>query len=213
MAQQINLYVRELRKPPQRLGALTTLVLAGATALGCAAAAGVLQWQAQQHTQRSAALQQSTAQLQAQVAARQAASPTTRTSAQEIERLRQQAAGQRKVRAALESDGAATGAAWASEFLLALARQSHPSLWITGFSVSADGRTLEIRGRMLDASALPDYLRRLNAEERFKGRSFAQLEIRTPEVPAGGTTAATTAYPEFVLRSVPGARETTESPR
>jgi hypothetical protein len=50
---------------------------------------------------------------------------------------------------------------------------------------------------MLDASVLPDYLRRLNAEARFKGRSFAQLEIRS--VPAPGE--APSPYPEFVLRS------------
>lgn len=213
MVQQINLYVRELRQPPQRLGALATLTLAGATALGCAVAAVALQRQADAHTQRNLALQQSTALLQAQVAARAAASPSTRTSAQEIQRLHQQAAGQRKVQAALDAGTAAAGAALPSEFLLALARQSHPSLWITGFVVSADERTLEIRGRMLDASALPDYLRRLNAEALFKGRSFAQLDIRSPEPPAGAGPSAATPYAEFVLRSLPGARQAPEAPR
>lgn len=213
MAQQINLYVPELRRPPQRLGAIATLTLAGASALACAVAAAALKWQADAHAQRSTALQQSTAQLQAQLAARAAASPSTRTNAQEIQRLRQQAAGQRQVQAALDAGTAAAGTALPSEFLLALARQSHPSLWITGFVVSADERTLEIRGRMLDASALPDYLRRLNAEALFKGRSFAQLDIRSPEPPAGADQPAATPYPEFVLRSLPGARQAPEALR
>lgn len=210
MAQQINLYVDSLRRPRQAFTAGQTLLLVVLVTAGCAATSALLQWQSRDAAQRTVALQQATSQLQVQLAARQASSPTTRLTTQEVERLRQRAIAQQRVQSALEAGSAqATGSA-PSEYLLALARQAHPSVWITGLAVSADERALELRGRMLDASVLPDYLRRLNAEARFKGRSFARLEIHSPD-PA--SAAAATPYPEFVLRSSPGGRDGEEPSR
>jgi hypothetical protein len=210
MAQQINLYVDSLRRPRQAFTAGQTLLLVVLVTSGCAATSALLQWQSRDAAQRTVALQQATSQLQVQLAARQASSPTTRVATQEVERLRQRALAQQRVQSALEAGSAqATGSA-PSEYLLALARQAHPSVWITGLAVSADERAIELRGRMLDASVLPDYLRRLNAEARFKGRSFARLEIKSPD-PANA--AAATPYPEFVLRSSPGGRDGEEPSR
>ncbi|MFO1219351.1 MAG: hypothetical protein U1E89_13365 [Burkholderiaceae bacterium] len=195
MSQQINLFVPELRPPRRVATAAQALALAAFVAVGGALAAGVLRWQAADEAQRSQALQQQASQLQAQLATRPAEAPAARVSAQEIERLRQIVAAQQRVTQAL--DGGAPNAAVPSDYLLALARQAHASVWLTGFELSADERAIEIRGRMLDASVLPAYLGRLNAEPRFKGRSFAQLEIRPP---APGADAAAP-YPEFVLRT------------
>lgn len=213
MAQQINLYVPALRPARQVFTAAQALLLVALVTLGSAAASALLQWQAREAASRAAASQLATSQLQAQLAARPAASPIARVTTQEVERLRQLALAQQRVQSALTSAAVAGASGGPSEYLLALARQSQPSLWITGFTVSADERALEIRGRMLDASVLPDYLRRLNAEARFKGRSFAQLEIKSPDLtnPTGPTPA--TPYPEFVLRSSSGGRDGAEAPR
>jgi hypothetical protein len=195
MPQQINLYVPELR-PPRRVATATqTLALTAIVAGGGALAAALLQWQTASTAQQSAALQQQVALLQARLAARPAAPTAARTTAQDVDRLRQMVAAQQRVIQAL--DGSAPAAPVPSDYLLALARQAQASVWLTGFTLSADERALEIRGRMLDASVLPVYLQRLNAEPRFKGRSFAQLEIRPPV--AAGEAAAP--YPEFTLRS------------
>ncbi|MBL8318171.1 MAG: hypothetical protein JNJ42_07180 [Burkholderiaceae bacterium] len=195
MAQQINLYVPELRPPRPVATATQALLLTAFVACSGALAATLLQWQAAGTAQRSAALQQQVTQLQTQLAARPAAPATARTTAQDVDRLRQRVAAQQRVVQAL--DGSAPDSPLPSDYLFALARQAQASVWLTGFVLSADERALEIRGRMLDASALPAYLQRLNAEPRFKGRSFAQLEIRPPT--AGAEAAA--AYPEFTLRS------------
>jgi hypothetical protein len=195
MPQQINLYVPELR-PPRRVATATqALALTAIVAGGGALAAVLLQWQTASTAQHSAALQQQVGLLQAQLAARPAAPPAARTTAQDVDRLRQMVAAQQRVIQAL--DGSTPAAPVPSDYLLALARQAQASVWLTGFTLSADERALEIRGRMLDASVLPVYLQRLNAEPRFKGRSFAQLEIRPPV--AAGEAAAP--YPEFTLRS------------
>jgi len=73
--------------------------------------------------------------------------------------------------------GSTTGFA---EFLRGFARQTPKGLWLTGFTIGASGSDMEIRGRMVNPSALPEYIRRLNTEPVFKGRSFASLSIQRP---------------------------------
>jgi DNA-binding FrmR family transcriptional regulator len=101
-----------------------------------------------------------------------------------------------------------------SDVLRALAYQTPSGLWLTGLSVSeAD---MEIRGRMIAPGLVPEFVKRLNAEKVFRGRTFAKLEINVVNVPASpvGGAAATAAQPvapvsyyEFRLApDQPGAR-------
>lgn len=118
-------------------------------------------------------------------------------SGDEVSRLRQLEAGQRRIRAAL--DGGAAGARDGhAQYLVALARQASGALWITGFAVSDNGQAITLEGRMTEPSVLADYLRRLNAEPRFKGRPFAQLSLTSVEA---GVNGAAHGFTEFVLRS------------
>jgi len=73
--------------------------------------------------------------------------------------------------------GSTTGFA---EFLRGFARQTPKGLWLTGFTIGASGSDMEIRGRMVNPSALPEYIRRLKTEPVFQGRSFASLSIQRP---------------------------------
>jgi len=68
-----------------------------------------------------------------------------------------------------------------SEQLRAFARQSMNGLWLTGFSIGAGGSELEIVGRTLNAELLPTYIRRLNSEQAFQGKSFAMLDVTRVE--------------------------------
>jgi len=95
-----------------------------------------------------------------------------------------------------------------SEAMRGLARQSMDGLWLTGFAVG--GEDMEIRGRMLDPSLLPAYIRRLNAEPAFHGRRFDALDMRGVDArPAGKPDAAAKPgpvrllppYVEFALRA------------
>ena len=137
----------------------------------------------------------------------------------ELTRLRGVEAGQQRITTALESGQAGVARGY-SEFLLALSRQSLAPLWLTRFSVGADGQTLELGGRMNDPGVLPDYLRRLNAEPMFRGRDFAQLSLKTL-ASAGAGSASSGSDPaaiagansvnsapvvtEFLLRTAPSA--------
>jgi hypothetical protein len=68
-----------------------------------------------------------------------------------------------------------------AEYLHGLARQTVAGLWLTGFTVGADGSGMEIRGRTLDPALLPEYIRRLNGERAFHGHRFAALSVSIPE--------------------------------
>lgn len=117
------------------------------------------------------------------------------------------------------SIGSTTGFA---EFLRGFARQTPNGLWLTGFAIGAAGSEMEIRGRMMNPSVLPEYIRRLKTEPVFQGRSFASLNIQRPTAgkdlksleamldasgkPAAGTTQvakeAAPSFVEFVLMPV-----------
>src|SRR5690606_6254713 len=64
-----------------------------------------------------------------------------------------------------------------SEYLMALGRQLHPTVWITGLTVVGDGTEITITGRTVQPQTLPQYLQRLAQEERYAGRRFAQVDI------------------------------------
>ncbi len=197
MAQQLNLF--DARFAPARLlfsARQTSLVLAGALLLAWAGAKG-LHWAADQAQAGAQATQAGMAPLRAQVgtlATQQASGAAT-----EMAQLQAADATQRRVRAALEA-GAGGAREGHAELLLALARQASGQLWITGLGVSDDGTAIDLEGRMTDSSVLTDYLRRLNAEPRFKGRPFAQLTLRGVD-----SDGAALPYTEFALRSTPAA--------
>jgi Tfp pilus assembly protein PilN len=199
MAQQINLmHAGLVRRNEPFNSAHGAFALVAAVAL-VAAAAAALQWQAQRRAEQAAALERDTVALQGRMLAL-STMPSVSPAAAELQRLRQAEAGQRQVRAALDSGSAGRAQGYA-DFFSALARQAQPALWLTGFSIAADGVALELQGRMTDPRLLPDYLRRLNTEPLFKGREFSQLNLKSVDASA----AASGGYTEFALRGLPAA--------
>jgi hypothetical protein len=176
MPQQLNLYARSLcqSQQPNALGKL--LLLQGAL-LAVALAAGTgLQW----HTRR---VQDDTLQLMAQTDARRSSLQQGSTSSAEqqqrdqLQRLRDREAAVQRLQGLLANGSAGRREGYV-DYLEALARQAHPAVWITGLTLQGSDDAIEIRGRMTDPAVLPDYLRSLQSEPRFKGRPFATLQIR-----------------------------------
>ena len=191
MAQQINLLDPALQPRRDWLDASHGLSLLGLILCTSAALSATLQWQAGRAVNLPAA-------VPALPTAVAASAPGELQV--ELQRLRALEQHQQRVRAALAS-GAAGAPDGYTPYLKALSRQARGSLWITGFAVAAEGDAIELEGQMLDAAVLPGYLRQLNAEERFNGRPFAQLQLRTLD------EGANAGHTEFVLRSSPPARE------
>lgn len=197
MAQQLNLFDARFAPQSLRFSAHHGLLAVGGTVLLVMLATGGLRWAT--HRADTAARQALAEQapLRAQVAALGAASGAQ--AGRELLHLQATEAGQRRIRGALEG-GAAGAREGHAEYLLALARQASAAVWITGFSVSDDGSAVELEGRMADTAQFTDYLRGLNAEARFKGRPFAQLNLKATD--ASGSSLPHT---EFALRSTAAA--------
>jgi len=194
MTQQLNLFDARFARQRLRFSARHGLMaMAGVLALSVLGG-GALRWAAGQATVKADTAQAAMAPLRAQVAALAASGGGV--AASELQRLQSVEAGQRRIRAALEA-GAAGAREGHADYLLALARQASAALWITGFAVSDDGSAIDLEGRMTEPAVLTDYLRRLNAEPRFKGRPFAQLNLK-----ASDANGAALPYTEFALRSV-----------
>lgn len=115
----------------------------------------------------------------------------------ELEELRETEQRQRAVKEAL-TRMSSEGVGSYSGYLKALSRQSQNALWITGLTVQPNGLDVELRGRMTDPRQLPTYLERLATEQLFRGRRFAQMEIKA--VDASEQTAFANVS-EFSLRA------------
>lgn len=156
---------------------------------------------------RQAALQQELQSLQAKLAAR-VPDPALEEERQKLAAALQQ----REAVLALAQRMAAPERLPVTEVMRGFSRQRIEGVWLTGFAVTADG--IDIRGRLLDHSLLPVYIRRLNSEPAFRGRSFAALDMQSvvpssgasgetgAKASAAGTTAAEpAAFTEFALRT------------
>lgn len=127
----------------------------------------------------AARAQQSAARVEAELQDLQkaVAQPEPDTLTREVESLRRREFMQRQLRDVLNGTASSASLGY-SDFLMALGRQSQGGVWITGLKVKGDGADVELKGRMTNPAALPLYLRKLEQEDRFKGRRFAQLELR-----------------------------------
>jgi MSHA biogenesis protein MshI len=182
------------------------LRLAGLVAgLGLAVGVGVSLW-ASHAGNRAQQVEAELAQLQ-----RSASEPQASGVTRELEELQRKEAVQTQLREVLQGNMSATSMGY-SDLLISLGRQTQPGLWITGLKVRGDGRDLELSGRMVNPALLPAYLRRLEREDRFRSRRFAQIEMKDV---VGEEGAATSGVTEFTLRGREAAERqasTKESP-
>lgn len=177
--QHLNLLDASLLPPKARYTATQSLIVFALVTLVLLVAGLGLRWAAAGQARSAAALQQSLPALQSQLGTPLPLQATADTQTRQLNNLRQEEATLQQLQQVLSSGGAGRTEGYA-DYLLALSRQAARggnALWITGFKVLPDGQ-LELQGRMSDARALPDYLRRLNEEPLFRGRSFAQLSVK-----------------------------------
>jgi len=91
-----------------------------------------------------------------------------------------------------------------SHYLAALARQTVPGVWLTGFAANGSDGPLAIRGRLLRPELLPSYIRMLNREDALRGHGFTEVRLAAPEAKAApiagkGGHGANARYVEFTL--------------
>lgn len=197
MSQQINLYEARLRP---RLELATGRNLGISALVLAVLMAGWSLWEGAEANRRSEA---AGASLKEVVAAQEKMKALTQTMAErkvspelanEVESAKSMVAAREDVIKVLDS-GALGRTAGFSSFMVGFAQQARSDLWLTGFRIAAGGDEIEIHGRMLDPTRLPDYVQRLNAVPVFQGRRFAALEMRrvSPDEVSSAQTAQASA--------------------
>lgn len=193
MSQQINLYNAAFRPKRELLTAQSLAIATLAAALLVGVAATWARFDARARATELAAAQAAQKSAQERLdAARRLAEMRKPSAVLQAELAEKKAllAMRGEVLAVLQDGMGDKGGVGFSEYLRGLGRQMVSGLWLTGFAVSAGGADMSLRGRALDKSLLPDYVRRLNAEKAFAGKSFAGLRMDARQdgaaAPAGG---------------------------
>jgi Tfp pilus assembly protein PilN len=119
---------------------------------------------------------------------------------QELNKVTAEAAAQREIINALKS-GVIGNTMGYSKYMQAFARQVVNGLWLTGFSVEADGLQMSISGGVLSPDLVPGYILRLNNENIMRGKTFTSLQMQLPKEESGKTSNRQQ-YLEFELKSV-----------
>ena len=90
-----------------------------------------------------------------------------------------------------------------SEYFRAFSRQTVDGLWITRFQASGTGSGMTISGRTLQPAQVPVFLHHLKQEKVMAGKTFENLEMRTPEanVTTNGKPTSSSPYIEFSLHN------------
>lgn len=195
MSQQINLYEERLRpnREPltgRRLALAVALVLAVFVAWG-----GVERRAADAAATRLAGVQAEVAASQQKLAALGkvfAERKVPDALKAQIDGARARLASHQAVMTLLES-GQLGNEAGFSALMRGFSHLASNELWLTGFTVASGGQEIEIRGRLLDAGSLPQYVQRLADEPAFKGLRFAALDLQRETdgmVPASASPAA-----------------------
>ncbi|HMH19095.1 MAG TPA: hypothetical protein VK572_13210 [Burkholderiales bacterium] len=205
MSQQINLFNPLFLKQKKYFSAETMLQGMGIIAIALLAFYGVLLFQSTRlEQQRIEAV--SLRQLVQQQMLQGGAPGRSKLLEDEISRVEGLIKAQQDVLNILDG-GTIGNTEGYSRFLVALARQRTSGLWLTGFTVSGTGDELSIRGRVLHADLVPQYIRQLNREEVMRGHAVAELSLNRvegPPVPATKSGAPVPAAPpqsyiEFAL--------------
>lgn len=93
-------------------------------------------------------------------------------------------------------------------YFKAFARQNVDGLWLTGVSIA--GADIGLRGRALEPTLIPGYIKRLTRESVLQGKSFASLQIGQPQGKTrdGAAEAPQAPFVEFSLQSSAAPEET-----
>ena len=100
-----------------------------------------------------------------------------------------------------------------SEYLRALSRQIDEGIWITSFSITGAGNEISLKGRALRPDMVPAYITRLKREPVLQGKSFAVLEMQSPDVASAikNKLDSSSGYVDFSLNSSLSAKEDTNT--
>jgi hypothetical protein len=201
MTQQINLFDARFRKQKPHFSALTMALALGAVFVLALVIEQLYAWQNRvmqatlaQTEKRAGELREQTLRFYKEFGEQ----GRSNALAEEIARAEEQLRVRRGLLAGMQG-GVGGNAEGFSPYLTALARQTMNGVWLTGVEIASPGGDLVLKGRVVDSGLVPAYIRQLNREPLFRGRSVSELRlIARSEPPAKSEPAKR--YVEFSLQ-------------
>lgn len=185
MKTRVNLYLPEF-KPPKEILTLTRVILITLAVLAVMIAWTVYsrdqlaqqQRKNQELTDRQITLSDEVLQIQQRIAARN----SSEELATMLERAKQRYEAKLRLAGVLASMKEGTDARY-SALLMAIAQVSSSRMAIE--SITANGRTVSIKGKTTDAAAVAEFLDSFKRLEALRGLSFESVEVKAPEEGSG----------------------------
>jgi hypothetical protein len=178
MYQQINLYQPIFRKQRQIFSAVTMLQAVGVVAVALLglygyglAKVGALEAEVLQLEGREKALATQLMRIDPALSANRRAELEA-----ELRRLNATLLDQQRLIDVLREQPLG-GTEGFSSYLAALARQRTPELWLTEIGINGGTAAIELAGRSLTPSLVPEYMQRLGQEPALAGQQFDRFEI------------------------------------
>ena len=179
MSQQINLFNARFRKEKQHLTARTLLMTAAALLVAAFALQALHAYQNRSLSATLAQTDKRTTELRDQTvrfAKEFTAQGRSTALTDEIARVEEQLRLRRTLLTTMQS-GVGGHVQGFSPYLTALSRQTMNGVWLTGVDIGGASGELVLKGRVLDSTLVPAYIRRLRQEPPFAGRTVSELRV------------------------------------
>jgi hypothetical protein len=180
VTQQVNLYSDILKQQQKQSGSQLTMAVFGLCSLLCAGFSAYLLWNNNaieaelQHAQLT--FNQEQARVNALLSKRpsQELNISLLTDIEQWQNSISEASQMLQLLAGRESE-LSQGF---SGYLLALANQSNPDIWLTAIHIDGQNKEMNIEGSTFKAEQIPLALQQLQQEAAFKGHTFAKLNMQ-----------------------------------
>lgn len=182
MSQQINLFNASLMKKKQPFSASTLLQTMLVALLGVAAVSAYGYYQTAELKKMATSVSTQLKLTEEQVVKMRAlvGAPAKNQEVEESLIKLQDDLQKKRVVADILNAGDFGNTRGYSAYLAAFARQIPSGVWLTGLSISGDGKDLSLSGRTLRPELVPEYVTQLKRENIMRGKSFASLKMSQP---------------------------------
>jgi Tfp pilus assembly protein PilN len=202
--QQINLYQPIFRKQEKKFSTVAMLQAAGIVAAGIVLMYGYSWWRLsalQQELQRAQQNQAAAARRLAEVSEKFGRQRTGTALDEEIVRLERELVAKQRIQQLLQR-GVFSNTRGFSDYLVSLARQHVPGVWLTGFDITGAAEELSLSGRSTDPELVPRYMQRLSSEKPLSGLEFRVFQMsRSSPDPKEVNKTASEPYVEFQVKT------------
>jgi len=209
MSQQINLFNPIFLQQRKQFSAVTMAQGLALISIAVLAFSGYHSYQAKQVGKDAAAAAlalKATQERLIKAVERNKPAPPDKQVLNDIQKVEERLRASRHILAFVQN-GELMGGQGYARFLQAFSSKTMTGVWLTGIAIDDGGDDIEITGRSVAPELVPAYIRSLNTEKAFMGKSLGSLMLRAQQNGTAIDTAkATTAAPaartiEFTLSS------------